>query len=222
MRMRTTVRDWCRTIPSGGVVLEIGGGTSMLRPTVQRELPDIFYVSGDISPTDATGVVLDAGHLPVRDGSIQTVLAFEVLEHIRDPQQLICEVDRVLAPGGTLILTTPFMYGVHDYRDYFRFTPLGLESLLDGTCLELQETVLRGGTFVSIVGLLKSSIRNAILGEPGDWRAQARHKKLLWAFVTIVETPWIPITWLAMGIDTTVGRTSRNPPGYFFRCDRSS
>jgi SAM-dependent methyltransferase len=216
MRMRATVRRWIRACPIGGRVLEVGGGTSALRPVIEREVARVRYLSGDISPTNNTTLVLDASALPVRDGSLDAVLALEVLEHLPQPALLLQESARVLAPGGMLVVTTPFMFGVHDFRDYFRYTPLGFKVLVEGAGLELQEVVLRGGTFVSIVSLLRALIRNAILGDPQDWRAKGTRKKVLWAFVTMIETPWVPVMWLALALDRVLDRHSKSPPGYFF------
>ena len=41
--------------------------------------------------------------LAIEDGSFDVVVAGELLEHIRSPQQLIDEARRVLRPGGTLV-----------------------------------------------------------------------------------------------------------------------
>jgi SAM-dependent methyltransferase len=221
MRMRGAVRRWVRSCDMSGVLLEVGGGTSMLRTVIEREAPGVHYVSGDIAPTDATHVVLDAACAPIRDESVDAVLALEVLEHLDDPRKMIFELGRVLAPDGVLIVTVPFMYGVHDYRDYFRFTPLGFETLLAGSGLELQETDRRGGSFVAAAGLVKTMIRNKILGDPGDWRAKGARKKVLWLIVLVVELPWVPIMWLAMCMDRVFDPASKSPPGYFFLCRKT-
>jgi len=218
MRMRATVRRWIRLCPNGGRVLEVGGGTSALRPVVEREVAGVRYLSGDISPTNNTTLVLDALALPVTDASLDAVLALEVLEHLPQPGLMLLESARVLAPGGMLVVTTPFMFGVHDFRDYFRYTPLGFQVLADAAGLELREVVLRGGTFVSVVSLIRALIRNSILGDPADWRAKGTRKKVMWGLVTVLEMPWVPIMWLALGLDRMVDRSSKSPPGYFFLC----
>ncbi len=218
MRMRATVRRWIRNCPDRGRILEVGGGTSALRPVIEREVAGVRYLSGDIAPTDNTSLVLDALALPVRDDSLDAVLALEVLEHVPQPARMVAEAARVLVPGGILVITTPFMFGVHDFRDYFRYTPLGFSSLLEPAGLELSEVVLRGGTFVSVVGLLRALIRNAILGDPEDWRARGARKKVMWALVTILEMPWVPLMWLSLGLDRVLDRQSKSPPGYFFLC----
>lgn len=218
VRMRATVRRWIRDCPARGRVLEVGGGTSALRPVIEREVPGAHYLSGDISPTDNTTLVLDALALPIATGSLDVVLALEVLEHLPQPSRMLREAARVLVPGGMLVITTPFMFGVHDFRDYFRYTPLGFTVLLDSTGLELREVVLRGGTFVSVVGLVRALIRNAIVGDPEDWRARGARKKVLWLVVTVVEIPWVPFMWLALALDRILDRRSKSPPGFFFLC----
>ena len=47
------------------------------------------------------------GSLPFADASFDTVLSFQVLEHIRDPTRYLASIRRVLAPDGKLILATP-------------------------------------------------------------------------------------------------------------------
>ena len=52
-------------------------------------------------------VVGDALALPYPDGTFDTVIASEILEHIPDDDAAIAELIRVLRPGGTLAVTVP-------------------------------------------------------------------------------------------------------------------
>jgi len=45
--------------------------------------------------------------LPFPDGSFDTVLSFQVFEHVADVDHYIGEIRRVLTPGGMLVLVTP-------------------------------------------------------------------------------------------------------------------
>lgn len=49
----------------------------------------------------------DIAQLPFADGSLDLVIASEVIEHMPEPLLVIAEVARVLRPGGQLILTMP-------------------------------------------------------------------------------------------------------------------
>ena len=48
-----------------------------------------------------------ADALPFEDGSFDTVLCTQVIEHVRTPNAVIAECARVLRPGGVLIVTAP-------------------------------------------------------------------------------------------------------------------
>lgn len=45
--------------------------------------------------------------LPFDDAFFDTVLSFQVFEHVHDTNRYLSEIRRVLAPGGTLVLVTP-------------------------------------------------------------------------------------------------------------------
>jgi len=59
------------------------------------------------------------------DGSLDGVLSFDVLEHVPDPQRAFREVFRILAPGGTLLFSAPFIFGEHPSRTRARRLPDG-------------------------------------------------------------------------------------------------
>lgn len=86
--------------------------------------------------------------LPMQDGIYDYILSTQVLEHVQDPGQAIKEMTRVLKPGGSLVLTTNFMYGLHGAPfDFFRFTKNGLKVLANEAGLVVDHLSLRGGYF---------------------------------------------------------------------------
>ncbi len=59
------------------------------------------------------------------------VIALEILEHVTRFWVAVEELQRVLAPDGVLLLSTPFHVHIHNHPgDYWRFTPMALDSLL--------------------------------------------------------------------------------------------
>lgn len=50
--------------------------------------------------------------LPLADGALRTVTALDVIEHVADPAAVLRESERVLAPGGCLLLATPNRYSL--------------------------------------------------------------------------------------------------------------
>jgi len=49
----------------------------------------------------------DGARVPVRSGSIDAVICFEVLEHVKDESASLREIRRTLKPGGDLLVTVP-------------------------------------------------------------------------------------------------------------------
>ncbi len=133
-------------------ILEIGGG----RATTNHSYEDLFpkRQTFDIDPERLPDVIGDAHSLPFVDASIKNILCTEVLEHLHTPQQAVNEMHRVLVPGGTLILTTRFVFPIHDQPiDYFRFTKYALQQLFKEW--EIVEIVPETQTFSAIGALIQ-------------------------------------------------------------------
>lgn len=70
----------------------------------------------------------DAHCLPFADGTFDTVLMLDVLEHLSDPGTALGEAARVLKSDGKIVLVVPFAYPLHDEpHDYQRYTRHGLK-----------------------------------------------------------------------------------------------
>lgn len=110
-------------------------------------------VGFDVSPGRGVDVVGDAHDLPFQDGEFEQILCTEVLEHLHTPQKAIDEMRRVLTKGGVLILTTRFLFPLHDTPgDYFRYTMYGLRHLLrEWEIVTLEEESNTMGTFAVLL-----------------------------------------------------------------------
>jgi SAM-dependent methyltransferase len=113
-----------------GTVLDLGCGVRPFEEDILRFANE--YVGLDWSNTLhglRADVVADLNQpLPVCDAAADHVVAFEVLEHLAEPGVMLCEAFRVLRRGGTISLSVPFQWWVHEAPwDYQRFTCHGLE-----------------------------------------------------------------------------------------------
>jgi SAM-dependent methyltransferase len=100
----------------GGNVLEVGCGEGRgigLLLEKSRSFTAIDKIGEAISKLKATypsAVFLDAFIPPfkgIEDNSIDTLVSFQVIEHIEDDLGFLKEIHRVLRPGGKAFLTTP-------------------------------------------------------------------------------------------------------------------
>jgi dolichyl-phosphate beta-glucosyltransferase len=66
-----------------------------------------------------TGLVRAAGDtLPFDGASFGSAVALDVLEHHARPERILSEVNRVLRPGGTLVVTVPAFQWMWSYADH--------------------------------------------------------------------------------------------------------
>lgn len=98
--------------PMGASVLELGSDKPFISHFIREVNPGakVETVSIDIpySPYPITRLDIESQRFPFDNGSMTNVLFTEVLEHLfRDPAWTIAEINRVLAMGGRLFLTTP-------------------------------------------------------------------------------------------------------------------
>jgi SAM-dependent methyltransferase len=91
------------------------------------------YINLDLFCLPGVDVAADAEQLPFPPGVFQRVECDAVLEHVRRPERVMREIERVLAPGGFAHLVTPFCHPFHEYpKDYRRFTLDGLKEIAGG------------------------------------------------------------------------------------------
>lgn len=119
-----------------GTVLDVGSGVNLASyHRFFKKAADVKIISLDIAG-DVSGEAhharIDLEHdvLPYADASIDSVIAFNILEHIYDHAFLISEIKRVLRPGGRVIGAVPFLVGYHpDPHDYWRYTSESLRRI---------------------------------------------------------------------------------------------
>jgi len=141
-----------------GDVLDVGSGAMPYRTIAGNDVKS--YDGLDLAPrTEDVRYVCSAMDMsPVPSDSYDTVLCSEVLEHVSHPAAAVKEMSRVLRPGGTLIVTVPFLGRLHEEpNDFQRFTEHGLRQLLADAGFVV-ESIEPTGTVVSFLAHQISSV----------------------------------------------------------------
>ncbi|OGM02003.1 hypothetical protein A2115_01635 [Candidatus Woesebacteria bacterium GWA1_41_8] len=108
---------------AGKKIIDIGG-----KKINKRGLFDISSFSADVTyvnieKKDGPDILTDATNIPVPDNSFDIAIMGELLEHVSDPKAVLREARRILKPGGKILVSVPFMVGIHgDPYDYGRYT----------------------------------------------------------------------------------------------------
>ncbi len=117
-----------------GRVVDLGCGTSQYKEDILRFADEYIGVDWQYSQHDQNNVDIYADltkALPLVDNYADTIVSFQVMEHLPEPMIFLAECLRIIKPGGHLILTVPFMWHVHEApHDFFRYTRYGLEYML--------------------------------------------------------------------------------------------
>jgi len=96
-----------RILPPGRV-LDLGCGVGhsfeLLAP---RETVGVDIAEDALAGQDRPTIVADMRALPLESASFDSVLSVQSIEHVPDPERIVAEARRVLAPGGTAVFVTP-------------------------------------------------------------------------------------------------------------------
>lgn len=77
-------------------------------PAGRVDRHEVESENGETFACDVDLFDAERDHFPYADGYFDTVLCCELVEHLKeDPMHMMSEINRVLKPGGHLVLTTP-------------------------------------------------------------------------------------------------------------------
>jgi SAM-dependent methyltransferase len=128
-------------VPETGRILDAGCGTGLVLSNLQKE----YQVTGiDVAPQALDfcrqrglhALYLGCiGNLSIPERNFDAVLCLDVLEHIDSEAAAIADFDRLLRPGGKLILTVPAhpeLWNTHDVQMHHvrRYTREHLQELI--------------------------------------------------------------------------------------------
>lgn len=184
-----------------GLVLDAGAGRGgwkelILQIAEKRESLDIKAYD-----QDGTDWIADLTNMPdVPSQRFDAIVCNQVLEHVKEPQAAINELYRVLKSDGNILISVPHLSRLHELpHDYFRFTPNGLEYLLESTGFN----VIKVDTYGGVCTFLHHQFSTIFLG------ILSLSKPTYYAGVILN----LPLSFISYLLDELLDRTNMMPNG---------
>lgn len=126
-----------------GKTLDVGSGSKPYKELFKNVTQYIgmdIEVSGHEHSKSEIDIFYDGKTFPFENSTIDSLVFFEVFEHVFNPEQFLSEIARVVKPGGKCVVTIPFIWGEHEQPyDFARYSSFGLKHLFDGHGLVIVE-----------------------------------------------------------------------------------
>ncbi|MEW6380567.1 MAG: class I SAM-dependent methyltransferase [bacterium] len=124
-----------QSLPYKGRVIDLGCGTAPYKKYILKVADKYIGVDWKSSFHDQSNVDVFCDlskQFPFEDNCADTIVSFQVIEHLPEPGSFLAECYRILRPGGRLFFTAPFMWHIHEAPyDYYRYTRYGFIHLLE-------------------------------------------------------------------------------------------
>ncbi|MFN8243099.1 MAG: class I SAM-dependent methyltransferase [Ferruginibacter sp.] len=140
-----------------GRLLDFGCGSKPYKKyfTVDEYVGIDFENEGHPHDFEQIDIIYDGKHIPAPDNSFDSVLTTEVFEHIFNLPHVLQELNRVLKPGGYMLVTCPFVWNEHEVPyDYARYTRFALEDMARQAGFTVEKTD-KSGNFITAVTQLR-------------------------------------------------------------------
>ena len=123
-----------KVIPElSGSLMDFGCGSKPYKPlfNVTEYIGVDFQGQGHSHENELIDVFYDGNTLPFENNRFDAIFSSEVFEHVFNLEHMLKELNRVLKPGGRMLITCPFAICEHETpNDFARYTSFGLTDLL--------------------------------------------------------------------------------------------
>lgn len=120
-RWEKAVKGIIRQVGPDAKILDLGSG-------MDRRAPNVINL--EIEATPHVDLMADGHLLPFKNQVFDAVITEAVLEHVREPKQVVAEIYRTLKDGGYVCAGVPFLQAFHaSPHDYQRYTVPGFDYL---------------------------------------------------------------------------------------------
>jgi SAM-dependent methyltransferase len=157
----------------GGDILDLGCGSKpyeSLFTNASSYLGIDTEVSGHDHSRSKADLYYDGKTIPFPDNRFDAVVSFEVFEHVFHIDELLCEVKRVLKPGGHVLMTVPFAWDEHEIPyDFARYTSFGIRHVLERNKIEVVEVKKTTTYFLAICQMFIAYISQYIFSRKNSF-----------------------------------------------------
>jgi SAM-dependent methyltransferase len=214
------VTELARHWSGDGVVMDVGCSSGWMLRDLRRAFPRALvigadYVSGPlrrIAREDAGQPLMqfDLTRAPLPDGSLDAIVALNVLEHIEDDRAAVEQMHRMLRPGGVAIIELPAGPRLYDVFDkallhHRRYTRAGAEALFEQAGFRVERTTHIG--FFVYPAFVAAKLRNRRFLRKSEAEQQAIAAKLIRRTKASRVMGWL------MRAETSVGKAVPYPVG---------
>jgi 2-polyprenyl-3-methyl-5-hydroxy-6-metoxy-1,4-benzoquinol methylase len=107
------------SILTKGTILDFGCGDGKILDEIAKLNPGANLIGTDVSdiaikeakkavPNARYIKICDGGIIPLKDNSIDFIVALDVIEHVFDTENMFNELARIIKSGGQILISTPF------------------------------------------------------------------------------------------------------------------
>ena len=164
------LNDVRATLHEGSTVIDIGAGDAPYRELFEGlNYRTCDWENSIYQPTQPPDYVANAIDLPFDSDSIDGIVCTQVLEHVAEPWLAFDEFIRVLRPGGSLWVTTPFVWFIHEAPyDFYRYTSYGLRFLAERSGFDVVDVKPMGSSMATVSQV--GELAGWLLGRSDDGR----------------------------------------------------
>ena len=136
-----------------GTVLDFGCGNRSYEHLFDTESMVGLEVqqSGHNHSGENIDIFYDGKTIPFKNTTFDSILSIEVFEHVFNLGKILDELNRVLKPGGYILITYPFVWEEHEQPfDFGRYTSFGIRHLLETHDFSVTQ-MYKGGGFIETI-----------------------------------------------------------------------
>jgi SAM-dependent methyltransferase len=140
-----------------GRMMDFGCGSKPYKSlfTVDEYVGVDFENPGHPHLNEQIDVFYDGKKIPFADGHFDAVFSSEVFEHIFNLEEILAEINRVMKPGGQLLITCPFSICEHEVpNDFARYSSYSIKYLLEKQGFEVVRQ-FKTGNSIETIGQLR-------------------------------------------------------------------